>query len=106
MCPIGYKLTIKNMSRSKRLPIIKDRPRNQKKSTLYWRHIRSTTNQVVRGIQEEFKGIDGIGYIENTDHEEIPSPKSIVNDYDYCDYIFDYRNWKLEDDELKKQTRK
>ena len=93
------------MSRSKRLPIIKDRPRNQKKSTLYWRHIRSTTNQVVRGIKDQLTDLDGIDE-DNSELNEIPNPKSIVNDYDYCDYIFDYRYWKFDEDELKKQTRK
>ena len=91
------------MSRSKRLPIFKDRPRNQKKSTLYWRHIRSVTNQVVRGIKDQVSDLEGK---DNFDINEIPNPKSIVNDYSRCDYIFDYRFWNLNEDEIKKHTRK
>ena len=63
------------MSRSKRKPIIKDRPRNYKKSTMYWRMVRR--RQKIETNQ-----------IKNQDEIEITNPKSIVNDYDYCDYIF------------------
>lgn len=59
------------MSRSKRKAIIKDRPRNKKKSTLYWRRVRRAFKQAV---------VAG---------EDPPNPKEIVNDYDYCDYVFD-----------------
>lgn len=88
------------MSRSKRLPVIKDRPRNQKKSTLYWRHIRSTTSQVVRGIKNQVGDLDGIDE-DNSDLNNIPNPKSIVNDYDYCDYIFDLRRDILDEGQQK-----
>lgn len=73
------------MSRSKRKPIIKDRPRNTKKSSLYWRIVRRVINDKVRQISA------------NPDVEpDLPTPKEIVNDYDYCDYKIDYRDpdWK------------
>jgi hypothetical protein len=69
------------MSRSRRQPIIKDRPRNEKKSTFYWRTVRRVINDKVRMLK----------YEPDSD-ENIPEPKEIVNDYDYCDYMIDYRN--------------
>lgn len=72
------------MSRSRRKPIIKDRPRNDKKSSLYWRIVRRVINSKVREILK-------------TDEEmDLPEPKEIVNDYDYSDYKIDYRDpdWK------------
>jgi hypothetical protein len=69
------------MSRSRRQPIIKDRPRNEKKSTLYWRTVRRVINDKVRMLK----------YEPDSD-ENMPEPKEIVNDYDYCDYMIDYRN--------------
>ena len=62
------------MSRSTKQPIIKDRPRNYKKSTFYWRTIRRVIKNAIR-----------------SNEEEIPNPKEIINDYDYSDYKFDYR---------------
>lgn len=64
------------MSRSRRKAIIKDRPRNYKKSSMYWRKIRRTSKNF-------FKSND-------LDEGLIPQPKEIYNDYDYCDYIFNY----------------
>jgi hypothetical protein len=58
------------MSRSYREPIIKDRPRNYKKSTWYWRTIRRITKMFVK------------------QGKDVPNPKSIINDYDYCDWTF------------------
>jgi hypothetical protein len=73
------------MSRSRRKPIIKDRPRNAKKSSLYWRVVRRVINDKVRQIFSNPKG-----------EIDLPEPKEIVNDYDYCDYKIDYRDpdWK------------
>jgi hypothetical protein len=68
------------MSRSKRKPIIKDRPRNKKKSTLYWRIVRRVINGRVRILKD------------NPTEEQLPEPKEIVNDYDYCDWISDFRD--------------
>ena len=58
------------MSRTKKLPIIKERPRNRKKSTVYWRRIRRVWNTHMA-----------------SGNYDLPNPKSIFNDYDYCDYI-------------------
>lgn len=58
------------MSRSKKKPIIKDKSRNYKRTSAYWRRVRRVTKQAVK------KG-----------EELLPAPREIVNDYDYCDYI-------------------
>ena len=60
------------MSRSYKKAIIKDRPRNYKKSSKYWRTVRRCQKQAVNAFKD------------------IPEPKTIVNDYDYSDYKFDY----------------
>jgi len=65
------------MSRSKKKAILKDRPKNHKKSSLYWRTIRSAIKNVIRSCQ-------------NFEDLEIPNPKTIISDYDYCDYKIDY----------------
>ena len=65
------------MSRSTRKAIIKDRPRNGKKSSLYWRSVRSTQNNAIKSCR-------------NFEELEIPNEKTIINDYNYCDYIIDH----------------
>jgi hypothetical protein len=85
------------MSRSRRQPIVKDRPRNEKKSSLYWRIVRRVINGKVREI------------VKNDDEINLPEPKEIVNDYDYCDYVIDYRDpsWSEKHKEyIEKQKRK
>ncbi len=64
------------MSRSYRLPIFQDKPRNHKRSTAYWKRVRRATKIAVQ------------------QDKEIPNPKTIVNDYDYCDYRTDFRFYK------------
>jgi hypothetical protein len=86
------------MSRSRRQPIIKDRPRNEKKSSLYWRIVRRVINSKVRQIIKT-----------DEDEVDLPEPKEIVNDYDYCDYVIDYRDpgWSEKHKEyIEKQKRK
>lgn len=73
------------MSRSCKKPVIKERPRNIKKSTLYWRTIRRHIKNTMKSTSLEC-------------FRDLPNPKTIVNDYDYCDYIFRSSN--------KKHTRK
>lgn len=80
------------MSRSKKRPIIKDGPRNYKKSSSYWRPVRRVMNQTVRGLDDL------------TEEENIPDPQEIINDYDYSDYKFDMR-WS-DDETVKKESRK
>ena len=58
------------MSRTKKLPIIKDRPRNYKKSTLYWRRVRRVWSTLMA-----------------SGNYDLPNPKTIINDYDYSDYV-------------------
>ena len=88
------------MSKSTKLPIFKDKKHRQ-----YWRIIRSRQRQAIRQFkpttetlmatydadQEEWipEVIDG--YPFNYMGLEIPKEKEIVNDYDYCDYVFDER---------------
>lgn len=67
------------MSRSRKIPIIKDRPRNKKKSSIYWRAVRRVINKKVKET------------LKDPEDTEIPDPKSIVNDYDYSDYTIDFR---------------
>lgn len=91
------------MSRSRRKPIIKDRPRNAKKSSLYWRVVRRVINDKVRQM-----------FIYPEKEIDLPEPKEIVNDYDYSDYKIDYRDpdWKNItsnkniDEYIEKQKRK
>ena len=61
------------MSRSRKLAIYKDKGLKK----LYWRIIRSHIKQKVKSI------------INNPDCDDLPNPKSIVNDYDYSDYTID-----------------
>lgn len=65
------------MSRSRKKAILKDKPKNQKRTSFYWRIVRSAIKNVIRSCK-------------NYEDLEIPDPKTIVNDYDYCDYKIDY----------------
>jgi len=67
------------MSRSYKQPIIKDSPRNFKKSAIYWRTIRRVINYTIRKFRN------------NTEDIILPKEKSIVNDYNYSDYTSDCR---------------
>ena len=67
------------MSRSNKKAIIKDNPSNK---ALFRRRVRRRQNQETQQSK----------YLENTDEFSLTPDKSIVNDYDYCDYIFDYEN--------------
>ena len=67
------------MSRSRKLPIHKESSRSHKKSSEYWRTIRRVIKDKVRF------------YNETIDNEVLPIPEEIINDYDYCDYIWDSR---------------
>lgn len=83
------------MAKSKKLAIIKQRPRNYKKSTYYWRRVRRNWRTSIA-----------------SNKEELGSPKVIMNDYDYCDYKIDYEfdnsksMFKIGDEELNKYRRK
>jgi hypothetical protein len=66
------------MSRSYKKAIFKDKPRNYKAST-YYRRVRSVIKNIIRSC----KDIDSL---------ELPNSKVLVNQYDYCDYKFDFEN--------------
>ena len=81
------------MSRSKKKPIIKQRHKNEKKTSRYWRPVRRVINEKVKYLNQSL------------DEEILPLPQEIVNDYDYSDYRFDLRF--NDDEELsKKESRK
>ena len=75
------------MSRSYRKPFYKDKGVF---SSIYWKRIR-------RGVKRWIK--------EGKDPNEIPHRRTVINDYDYCDYYIDFRNWECEET-LKKKSRK
>lgn len=79
------------MSKSYRKPIIKDKPRNVKASTLYWRHVRSAIKQVIRNNR-----------IEDMNSYDLKNiPKETINDYNYCDYkIYPESTWWHNNKEL------
>jgi hypothetical protein len=86
------------MSRSKKEPIIKERPRNHRKSTEYWRRVRRVINQAVRKL-----------FYKDEEEVVIPNPKEVVNDYDYSDYTMDMRDISKPTDReklVKKASRK
>lgn len=68
------------MSRSIKQPVKKDKPRNFKKSAIYWRTIRRVINHTIRNFKN------------NLDEMILPKEKTIVNDYDHEDWISDCRN--------------
>jgi len=96
------------MSRSFKKSILKDRPRRHKKSSLYWRTIRRVLKNKIKSYgpieahiswddgrygSDEYGEMTFTGIIpkDTLDLEDtLPDPKSIVNDYDYCDYTIDY----------------
>ena len=57
------------MSRSYKQPILKDSPRNFKKSAIYWRTIRRVINYTIKNFRN------------NIDEMILPKEKTIVNDY-------------------------
>lgn len=87
------------MSRSKKIGIIKDSPRNYKKSSNYWRKVRRVINQKVKNISkpddiilnvvfEDSENLLNGELLLKTKEEQIPVPKEIINDYDYSDYHY------------------
>lgn len=70
------------MSKSYRQPIYKDRG---KEHFIYWKKIRREWKQKLHS------------------RKPLRNPKEIINDYDYCDYIFD---WRFDKESKWKQKRK
>lgn len=69
------------MSRSRRVPIYKDGGIASHK--LYRRKLRHRINQAVRDIK----------CLIDIETYELPAPRTIVCDWDWCDYVLDYREW-------------
>lgn len=63
------------MSRSKRKPIVKDKPSVGKRK--YHRKIRRVTKSKVKSIEED---------------DILPLPQDLINDWNYCDWFIDFRN--------------
>ena len=79
------------MSRSRRKAIYKD-----KGIRPYWRHVRRSINNAVRDIF----------HLADKEDYNIPNPREIIDDWEYCDYKFDCE-YKQKDSEWKeKLTRK
>jgi len=91
------------MSRSYKKAILKDKGLKK----IYWKIIRHITKKVVDAIVVSYNRTGNTTYVDTTIPENlqlvdtleiideninIPSPKSIMNDYDYCDYIIDYEH--------------
>ena len=87
------------MSNSYRKAFVRDKPRNAKRSSLYWRGIRRSVKNLVSTFKnrwidpyrtiklDELPGnFQDIEFLEDT----IPDPRAIINDYDYEDYKLDY----------------
>jgi hypothetical protein len=104
------------MSRSHRIPITKDHSSHYYD---YWKIIRRSHNQVVRNFStlayercvEAYNGpirkIDwGWMFLDKfTEEPTFKDRRSIINQYDYCDYIIDHRLIG-DDDWIKKRSRK
>lgn len=75
------------MSRSYKQPLLKDKPRNYKRTPNYWRPIRRVQKQQVKDIGREYFQDKEFFY----DYINIKQPKEIINDWVYCDIIYDYR---------------
>ena len=74
------------MSRSRKKAIYKDKGLRP-----YWKYVRGGINNAVRGIL----------YLIDKEDYNIPDPKEIINDYDFCDYIIDYEYRRTESKEWK-----
>ncbi len=86
------------MSRSTKKPIIKDKPRNRKRTSEYWRKVRRSTDNKLRTYLVDIDGEN----LQDIDEPFLPQPREIVNDYDYCDWV-----WHLDDPEMvEKHSRK
>lgn len=72
-------LNLSIMSKSRRLPIYKDH--GIARHSEYRRKIKRAIRQKVKDILN----------LADRESYELPNPKVLVNDWNWCDYIFDYR---------------
>lgn len=85
------------MSRSKRFPVYKDK--GICSHQMYRRKIRHRIRQSVKEILS----------LSDIETYELPSPKTLVNDWDWCDYTLWPDLWKdsaYKDDYIAKLSRK
>lgn len=85
------------MSRSYKKAIFKEGSGSNRRQYLRRKAKRSQKNYLKSNLDDIITG-----------DKVIPDEKSIVNDYDYCDYVcnfeYDRKNYsKIEDDELKRR---
>lgn len=69
------------MSRSYKLPIFKDKG------------IKNLYHRIVKRRIRNYLKSNFFNLRDKDFHYNAPNPKTIVNDYNYCDYVFDER-WK------------
>ena len=81
------------MSRSRKRPIIKDVGFMKRD---YWKVIRRVHKQEIKKHHHEFM------YLGWEDDFVLTNPKSIINDYDYCDWISDMES--ITEKQLNKYT--
>lgn len=88
------------MSRSRKKAIVKD---NGISTSEYWKPIRRIWKQTIN----QFYKKERFGYWEFDD--SLPNPKSLIDDYNYSDYTFDYEhdynitNWWTKEDREKQR---
>ena len=70
------------MSRSIKKPIVKDKPRNRKRTSTYWRTVRRSINSKLRTYSYHIGS-----NLQDVDEPSLPQPREVVNDYDYCDWV-------------------
>lgn len=92
------------MGKSYRKPVVTAGygSRSGKRSSVYWRRVRRSQRNTLRGYQYPGNSLDSVCDTE-IDNPELPNPKTIVNDWDYIDY-----RWRIKpgDDEYEKHKRK
>ena len=91
------------MSRSKRKPYYKDKGH---KHANYHKTIRSVTKHFIN-LKYNIYAFEGIEHLDDFENERfnIPTPRVIINDYDYSDYTWVY--YEKEDGEwFVKMSRK
>ena len=84
------------MSRSYKKPIIK----NKSDSRWYNRTVRRVTKNSFRKASQEMMNYSPQWLWEAEDEIveiEIPNPKNIINDWDFCDWKIDFRNRKSDE---------
>ena len=90
------------MSKSRKKPIKKQKHRKYKRTSAYWRPIRRIWKHFIKNMFQKYDVRSGYEWNEL----DIPSPKTIINDYDYCDYWCDFSNSLHNEKDKIKYSRK